>query len=203
MMTRLQLCWTMMGTCLTVTTLVLGAPGQESGTLKLLRVHRIQSDRMKPPDLQARNPGAETSDRWYRLTTEYQTSPGWIDDLAVTYYVLFKPGSRTLGVRQGSSSYLLLRGQSQYVNIKRGRHISEMYIHPNTVDRYGSIERIGVVFRSEGRLLSAQSQPKSQSGWWDKLSPIDGLVLRREMTPFNSVSPDHYESSKDVLFGSR
>jgi len=186
-----------------VTALVLGAPGQEAGTSKLLRVHKIQSDKIKPPDLRARNPGAGTHNRWYRLTTEYQTSPAWMDDLAVTYYVLFKPGPRTTEVRKAFSSYLLLRGQSEYVNIKRGRHISEMYIHPNTVDRYGSIERIGVVFRSEGRLLSAQSQPKSQAGWWEKLGPIDGLVLRREMTPFNSVSPDHYESTKDILSGSR
>ena len=203
-MTRLQQCWTMIGTCSMVSALVFGAPGQEAGASKLLRVHKIRSDKINPPDLQGKNPRAGTNDRWYQLTTEYQTSPDWMDDLSVTYYVLFKPHSKTSGKREGLSSYLLLQGRSEYVNIKRGRHISEMYIHPNTVDRYGSIKRIGVVFRSEGRLLSAaQSDSKSQTAWWEKLSPIDGLVLRREVTPFNSISPDHYESSKDIQSSSR
>ena len=166
-----------------------------------LRVRRIEARQLPDPDLRTSNPGRRTRD-WYRISTEYQTAPGWMDDLSITYYILFQPDPRSAELRS-PAPFVLLRGQSDYVNVKQGRHISEMYIHPNTMDRYGAIVRIGAVFRSQGRLLAAASDPSSRERWWEQLPPVDGLILPRHLTPYNPTSPDHYEAVQAAAPGAR
>ena len=189
--------------CSTAWVVVQAGPVQAVEASKVLRIRSVEARRLSSPKLRTSNPGAGSSEDWRRLTTEYQTAPEWMDDLAITYFVLLRPDPKKSGIRDGRSGFLLLRGQSRYVNLKKGRHISEMYIHPSTIERFGGIERIGVVFKTKGRLLSTESEPESQAGWWEKLSPIDGLILSRDATPFGAVSPDHYEATLSRTPGAR
>ena len=126
---------------------------------------------------------------WYRITVNYETHSDWIDDLTFTYYVLTKD-------KQGK--FHLFKGDVTYVNLAKGKHLSDMYLHPSTVARYGGVERVAVLIASQGRMLAMDSQPRSASRWWEQspVPPVDGLVLNRMQTPFAMVNFDDYEAIK-------
>lgn len=166
-----------------------------------VRIRKIDFRQMTDPTLRVNNPNSGNAD-WHRLTAEFDTSRPWLDELEVVHYVLFAPDAGDADLRT-QAEVLLLRGQTFYVNVKRGSHISELYIHPNTIDRFGPIERIAVVIKVRGRTLAVESDPQTRDAWWEQLSPIDGLILKSTQTPYNVISPDHHEATKAVAIGVR
>ncbi len=127
---------------------------------------------------------------WFQVVVDYETAPEWMDDLTFTYYIV------TEG-KTGGSKFTLFRGDVTYVNIAKGRHRSDMYLHPSTLARYGVVQRVGVVISSQGRVLAMDSLPSTGSPrWWEKLTPLDGFVLNRMQTPFAMIYFDDYEAIK-------
>ncbi len=127
---------------------------------------------------------------WFQVVVDYETAPEWMDDLTFTYYIVTE--GKTAG-----SKFTLFRGDVTYVNIAKGRHRSDMYLHPSTLERYGVVQRVGVVISSQGRVLAMDSLPASGSPrWWEKLTPLDGFVLNRMQTPFAMIYFDDYEAIK-------
>ena len=125
---------------------------------------------------------------WFQVNVDYETASEWIDDLTFTYYVV------TEGKTPGQK-YTLFRGDVTYVNIQKGKHKSDMYLHPSTLARFGVVQRVAVVVSSQGRVLDMASQPPSGGQrWWEQLTPKDGYVLNRMQTPFAMISFDDYEA---------
>lgn len=157
-------------------------------------VRKVKGGFISTPRYRDRYPSSGRGTDWYALTAEYETSPRWLDAVSVTFYVLFQPDPARAGLAAGASPYVLLRGRRQYVNLGEGRHVSEVYLHPGTLERFGSVERIAVVLDVGGEVADAMSEPASRDDWWNRLPPIDGLVVSRSRTPFAGQSPDFYES---------
>ena len=88
-----------------------------------------------------------------------------------------------------------------YVNIQKGKHKSDMYLHPSTIARYGDVQRVGVVISSQGRVLAMESLPANNQRWWEQLTPLDGYVLNRMQTPFAMIYFDDYEAIKPSTAG--
>jgi hypothetical protein len=129
---------------------------------------------------------------WFQVLVDYDTSPEWMDDLTFTYYIVCE--SKT-----GATKFTLFRGEVTYVNIQKGKHRSDMYLHPSTIARYGVVQRVGVVISSQGRVLAMESLPSTGSPrWWEQLTPQDGYVLNRMQTPFAMIYFDDYEAIKPV-----
>jgi len=127
---------------------------------------------------------------WFQVIAEYETAPEWLDDLTFTYYIVTE--SKT-----GASKFTLFRGEVTYVNILKGKHKSDMYLHPSTIARFGAVQRVGVVISSQGRVLAMESLPSTGSPrWWEQLTPQDGYVLNRMQTPFAMIYFDDYEAIK-------
>lgn len=129
---------------------------------------------------------------WFQVIAEYETAPEWMDDLTFTYYIVTEN-------KTGASKFTLFRGEVTYVNIQKGKHKSDMYLHPSTIARYGVVQRVGVVISSQGRVLAMESLPSTGSPrWWEQLTPQEGYVLNRMQTPFAMIYFDDYEAIKPI-----
>ena len=127
---------------------------------------------------------------WFQVVVDYDTAPEWMDDLTFTYYIV------TEG-KTGTTKFTLFRGDVTYVNVQKGKHKSDMYLHPSTIARFGVVQRVGVVISSQGRVLAMESLPSTGSPrWWEQLTPQDGYVLNRMQTPFAMIYFDDYEAIK-------
>jgi hypothetical protein len=131
---------------------------------------------------------------WFQVNVYYETAPEWIDDLTFTYYIVTQ--SKT-----GGQKFTLFRGDVTYVNVQKGKHKSDMYLHPSTIARYGDVQRVGVVISSQGRVLAVESLPANNQRWWEQLAPQDGYVLNRMQTPFAMIYFDDYEAIKPSMAG--
>jgi len=125
---------------------------------------------------------------WWRVMVEYETAPDWIDELEFTYYVYMKDQSN-------KNAETMFRGTVTYVNVAKGRHYSDMFLHPSTLARLGRVEQVAVVVKARGAVVASESTAQTQN-WWDRFSPVDGVLLTRAQTPFAYVDYDLYEQIK-------
>ncbi len=82
-----------------------------------------------------------------------------------------------------------------YLNIKKGRHLSDMYLHPNILSRMGRVEQIAVVIKVGGVVVATESTANTPN-WWDRYRPVSNVLLNRSQTPFSIVDYDSYEQVK-------
>jgi hypothetical protein len=157
---------------------------------KVVDIRKIQGGKVKTPEYKLLTGQAMARTRdWFQVTTQYETNPEWVDDVTFTYYILVKG-------KVAGAKFLLLRGEVTYVTIQKGKHLSDMYLHPSTLARYGDVERVGVVVSMQGRVVAMDSLPASNQRWWEQASPVDGYVLNRMQTPFAMINFDDYEAIK-------
>jgi len=177
------------------------AQRREAATSKQVRLTDVTKMTSREPDIRAhvssnfdaRNVRSTNEDRdWLILRAVYETAPEWTDDVTVTFYALFKTDSN----EDPSKRYLLFRGETSYFNLDRGHHNAFMFIHPDTLDRYGDVERIAVQLTHKGQDAGSLSDPKSQEKWWTQLQPVPGQLLPRTQTPFDMVNRGFYDMVK-------
>ncbi len=137
-------------------------------------------------DLGGETPAANKP--WLRIEVDFSTKPAWSDDLQMKYYVLMGKGREAK----------LLTGTITHVNIPRGqRHYSAMFLHPNTLDRFGGrVEKVAVMLYYQNRLMSVASEPKATERWWEQYSPTTGFLLPPRETPWSAIAYQRYEAEK-------
>jgi hypothetical protein len=69
-----------------------------------------------------------------------------------------------------------------------------VYVHPDTLERYGVIKSVAVVVMSEGQVVGILSEPASNERWWERYTAKDGLVYNRRDLP--AVDDDDYPAIK-------
>jgi hypothetical protein len=129
------------------------------------------------------------SDKWLRIETEFDSTPEWADDVQVKYYVLLGSGKDTR----------MFTGDVTYVNVEKGiRHVSAMFVHPNTVQRYGNgnMQAVAVQIFHKGQMIDQDSAPASHERWWENYTPVSGYLLTPQQTPWSIISYDRYEALK-------
>lgn len=138
--------------------------------------------------------GAQPQSRvkeWFRVFVEYDTEADWTDELNFTFYVVVK------GKTKDAPPFTLFKSETSYLHIPKGRkHVADMYLHPNIVERFGDVERVAVEIRAAGRVLDRAGKPQLTSAWWEQLSPVEGVLLNRAQTPFAFVDIDDQEIIK-------
>jgi len=117
---------------------------------------------------------------WGVIETSYSSNPKWADDVDVKYYVLLK------GEKGGKP--VMLTGSNIYMNVREGRqHISNMYIPPQVISRYGEVIIIRAEIWYNGIIQDAVYWPKAKgvkSAWWTQVKPLQGSLFNRYYTPF-------------------
>ena len=141
-------------------------------------------------------PASKVQRSWQDVTLYFDTHPEWLDDLELKCYVLLKPKVATQGSKQ-----MCLRGDIALVNVAKGKHKVDFFVHPNTLLRYGDVDAVAVIVSKQEQLIGTLSQPPSSRRWWEEYQPVSGLVLRRADTPFGLLNYDDYEQVKETPAG--
>lgn len=132
---------------------------------------------------------------WWRWMVEFETAPDWIDELEFTYHAYMKDQSN-------KGAEMMFRGTVTYVNAAKGRHYSDMFLHPSALARMGRVEQVAVVVKVKGAVVATESTAQT-ANWWDRFAPIDGVLLNRAQTPFAFVDYDLYEQIKPAAAAAR
>jgi hypothetical protein len=172
------------------------AQASDVGNPANFKIRAIRQQLVSAPDYRSLITGAgphsnTLSDKWLRIETEFDSVPEWADDVQVKYYVL-------LGSGKDARMFV---GDVTYVNVAKGtRHISAMFIHPNTVQRYGNgnVQAVAVQIFHTGQMIDQDSLPASHERWWESYTPVSGYVLAPQQTPWSILSYDRYEALKQT-----
>ena len=149
--------------------------------------------------------GIKPAADWAQITVTYDTTPKWIDELVIQYYVL------TMIVEEGKTVYSFFKATVKYVDVEKGRdHQGSVYLRPSVLKRHGNVVAAAVEISHEGKVIQTRSEVDSESGvkeekWWaddskvmksPMVTPRDGYLLDRSQTPFALINIDDYEVSK-------
>ncbi len=165
-----------------------GAPGAGSDIIRIRKMEPVQGTKtpMFQTSVQGQSSGRRTE--WWRVVVEFETAPEWIDELEFTYYAYLKDKSN-------KGAEVMFRGTVTYVNVVKGKHLSDMFLHPSTVERMGSVEQVAVVVKYRGATVAVENSAKMPN-WWERFSPVDGVLLNRSQTPFSVLDFDSFEAIK-------
>ena len=168
------------------------AQAQEGAPRKSVGGVKIDGKKVQTPEYQIKKSQFQARTRdWFRIDTQYETKPEWLDEVSFKYYVLVKAKEGSKGPKQ-----VLFSGDVTYINVAEGKHKSDMYIHPSTLERFGEVQAIAVMISVQGRVEVIESVPASTQRWWEQLAPTEGMLLNRMQTPFAMLYFDDYEAVK-------
>lgn len=173
------------------------APAQQaagSPSVPLL-VRKISGSKVETPQYQIRKSQfVGVTRQWFQIIVDYDTAPNWLDEATFTYYVAML----NKNPEPGANPRTFFKGEVSYINIARGKHRSDIYLHPSTVARFGDIERMAVIVTVGGRVVALDGIPSNtaQQRWWEQVAPQGGYLLNRSETPFAMLNFDDYEAVK-------
>lgn len=168
------------------------APGGDQ-----VRIRRMTPAKEKTPIFRTavQSQTAARQQDWWRVVVDFETAPDWIDELECTYYVYMRDQSN-------KGAEVMFRGAVTYVNVPKGRHQSDIFLHPSTLARMGTVEQVAVVMKNRGAVVGTESTAKTPN-WWERFSPVDGVLLNRSQTPFAFVDYDSFNAIKPVATSAR
>ena len=129
--------------------------------------------------------------RWLQVETEFALTPAFTDELSVRYYILFNGNMFT--------------GEVTHVNVPGGRERrSVIYMPPHVLERYGgnrpltlnSVPNVAVQIVQQGVVKDELSLARAPAQWYAAVTPISGLLLNKNETPFAPLYWDRYEQIK-------
>jgi hypothetical protein len=159
------------------------------------RLRSIRKDLVKAPDYKTTTSDtgggrpATLYQDWLRIEVQFESRPEWADDIQVKFHVLLGEGREEK----------LFSGEISHNNVQKGQqHYSAMFVHPNTVQRYGRgrVTAVAVQMFYQGKLVDQLSDPKTNVRWWEKYSPVPGYVLNPLQTPWSVIATERYEPIK-------
>ena len=139
------------------------------------------------------------SKQWIEIETEFETALPYIPELTFKYFVAID-GENTQAVLTGSVTHISITEGSEKVKY------SSMYIAPQTIAavlqgrssfRPDLVDQATVqIFYQGQQLAEASANPRPEGPWWTSLRQMDGLLLKKNETPFAPLWWDRYEVIK-------
>jgi hypothetical protein len=162
-----------------------GGSSVSSGGVKIKSLKPVKET---TPAFEVKHGGSSTiAKTWWCARTEFETDAEWTDELEFTTYVYVEKSAKHPEV--------MYRNTVTYVNLAKGRHLSDVFLHPDTLSRVGVPKYVAVVVKAGGRVIASESSA-STPNWWDRFSPVDGVLLHRGQTPFAVIDFDSYPCIK-------
>jgi len=160
------------------------------------------SGQVQPPEFDARNVTKTTgrARNWGQIKVLYDTRLEWTDQLTFHYFVLML----TSDPAASKTKYTLLEGDVTYIDVPRGNnHESVVYLHPNTLARFGEVVACAVEINVGGQSYE-KTDITAKSGlrpgkWWTAIAGDPtvtvkaGYIRERGDTPFALVDYDNYQ----------
>ena len=164
-------------------------PGTLSPNTVLLKLEVLPRVPTPQFDVSPLPPASRIARYWCQLSVFFATQPAWMDELSLRCYVL-------LNSQVGAGTFALLKSDVMLVNIAKGQHRCDFFVHPNALLRYGEVVAVAVLASQADRVVWVLSQPPSARHWWEDYQPIPGMVLHRNNTPFAALNTDDFEQVK-------
>jgi hypothetical protein len=147
---------------------------------------------------------AATEQDWMQISTTYQTTAEWVDELVFQYYVL------AAKKEEGKLKFTLYKKAVKYMDVEKGHaHVSTVFLRPTALKRYGEVIASAVEIMSNGAVVESKSAdervvPLPADKWWTNpavvehkdLTVREGYLLNRAESPFNLINIDDYEVIK-------
>jgi hypothetical protein len=130
-----------------------------------------------------------STDPWWHGVIEFETAAEWTDEVEFTWYCY---------VDSPKEGKKMFRSTAVYVNIPKGKHNADAFLNPNAVKRYGRPKYTAVVVKVNGAEVDKASD-LNQANWWTQLTPVDGVLLNRALTPFSVLDYDLYPNIKPTV----
>ena len=129
----------------------------------------------------------KTSGKWVKFEVTYKSKSDWINKIDLRFYAL-------LGSKRNP---ILLDNTINQINIAKGlNHHAVVYIHPQTIKRYGPIQLAGVMIENNGFVEDYDSWPHSSNKkWWEEYTPLHGHIKTLRQSPFLLHNPGKYEDT--------
>ena len=119
------------------------------------------------------------AEAWGVIKTIYESSPKWVDNVAVNYYVLLKS--------KKNKEPIMLAGKIEYTDVAKGKHhVSNMYVPPQILRRYGEVLKIRAEIWYNEILQDEIQWPNKTTNvpWWTRIKARHGSLMNRFYTPF-------------------
>lgn len=142
---------------------------------------------------------------WMQITTTYETTPEWIDELVFQYHVL------AAKKEEGKWKFSLYKKAVKYMDVERGRtHVSTVFLRPTALKRYGEVAASAVEVMVNGTIVDTKFADDrivplpADKPWWvnqkviehPDLTVREGYLLNRAESPFALINVDDYEVIK-------
>ncbi|MEA3188143.1 MAG: hypothetical protein QOD99_1973 [Chthoniobacter sp.] len=155
-------------------------------------IKKIQPSAIFTPDAQASNYTKQKPrlQQWLEVEVEFQSTAEITDELTFKYYVML--------------AGKVLTGEVTHMNILKGRDLySVMYVSPHTLAKLlnnkpltgAAIENAAVQILNKGQVVAEKSF-KEAGRWWEKATPLSGMMYNKNETPFSPFLWDRYEELK-------
>ncbi len=130
---------------------------------------------------------------WGRVHAEYTSRVDWADEVQVKIWVLLfnrQPKKERAALQD---LFTVLSGTPAYLNVPEGKgNRSVLFIHPDTLNRYGEVKEIHVELWHKGILEARLDQTVSRKDvkklnlreWWTRFQPVNGQLFQPVYTPF-------------------
>ena len=177
-----------------------GAVKASQVPLRIRRMPKLRDIQVKTPRYSVNaSRGSSRSDKeWGRIEVEYDTAPGWLDQVTFTYHIL-ADGKGADGTR----AFSLYKTTISYRDVAKGAHKSSVFLKPAAIARYGKIVAIAVEINAGGIAIEPDSIVDMQlpKDWWknksiidsDAVTARDGYLVPRNRSPWALVNMDDYE----------
>jgi len=146
--------------------------------------------------------GARVVRKWIQISAEIDVSgkrDEWVEGVACTFYALLQ--------NKEKGEWTMLSLPIDYYDAKGGsKSMLAAYLLPGATDRCGDLVAIGAELTVGGEAVASEGASKESLGdkWWanpkvvdsPKVTRKEGLLLKRQDTPFAFVNPDDFEIEK-------
>jgi hypothetical protein len=134
------------------------------------------------------------NDRWLEVEAEFTAFPAVTDELSLKYFILL------------NGKFLI--GEVTHVGILAGKeNRSVVYVSPKGIARCmnnqtvtaTSVQNITVQIVQKGTVKDELTLVRAPAQWYASMTPVPGLVLNKNETPFAPLFWDRYEQLKPAV----
>lgn len=158
-------------------------PGVAGAAVKIKKLAPVKA---VTPVLEVKHGSSSTSrpKDWWCARMEFETAQDWTIALEITTYVYVEDQSN-------KNAPLMFKDVTTYVDLEKGTHLVDVFLHPDTFKKVGLPKYIAVEIRAAGAVVATESTA-STPRWWDNFTPVEGVLLPRARTPFAVLDYDSY-----------
>ena len=180
-----------------------GAPGTNPGEVQATLITSVRNLEQKSPSVVA----GTRNKRWGVLDLTFATTPEWVDDLSVTFYVMLQ--NPKADAKKGEKPMSFFTLTLSYSDIARGKdHKVGAVLQPAALLRYGKpigvAAKISVGGKEVATKADGEGRLKTADKWWDDPKIVDapvvqrrdGYLIDRMKSPFQLQDNDNYEESR-------